>query len=419
MRSILYITYDGLTDALGQSQILAYLKRLSRENRLVILSYEKEEKFTSDGAALQKIVDQHGLTWVPLPYTPRPPVLSTVWDIRKGLNLAQKLHGVHRFQIVHCRGYIAAIIGRQLKKKHGIQFIFDMRGWWPDEKKESGYWDSKIYGPVYAYFKSLEKKLFNKADFSISLTMKGKEEIVRRQLAEGANVGVVPTCVDFDIFKQQSEFVRAEIRRTLSIPAGAKVFVYSGSLGGNYDPQTLIGVFKCFQQLHPDAYLLILSKDQLDANLKATFETQGIERLSIHNVPFTQVTDYLQAGDVGFIYYKQSFSVIGRSPTKLGEYWASGLPVIVFKGIGDVDFILDNYPGSGVLLSNEKEEWIDELRNLQFEKPARLREYAEDYFHIDRGVAFYQDIYERLAPASEAKALLPGIAKTAGGSCNA
>ena len=401
MRSVLYITYDGLADPLGQSQILAYLKRLSNQNRIVILSFEKREFFEKEGTIIQKVVDQNRLIWIPMWYSKTPPVLSTVYDIVKGLRISKKLHRQYQFQIVHCRGYIPSIIGRQLKMKYGAKFIFDMRGWWADEKKESGFWDKKIYQPVYQYFKKLEKKFFRDADYSVSLTYKGKEEIAKQNLVDPGNIGVIPTCVDFEIFKPWSLSFRNEMRQQLGIELNEKVFVYSGSIGGNYDPQTLIDVFKSFQQIYSNAYLLILSKDPFSEELKSTFSKQGIYRIAIYNAPFTMVTDYLRSADVGFIYYKMSFSTIGRSPTKLGEYWASGIPVIAFKGIGDLDHIVNTYAGSGILLSQNKNEWSYEMKKLSFTDPVQLRNYSEGYFHINKGVAFYQKVYESLAPVKE------------------
>ena len=404
MRNILYITYDGLTDPLGQSQILAYLKRLSgKENRIVIMSFEKPELYEKEFSKINAIVKENHIEWIPLHYTKRPPVLSTLLDIRRGLKKAIALHKQYGLQIVHCRGYIPAIIGRRLKKLHQLKFIFDMRGWWADEKLESGFWEGPVYKPVYRYFKKLETLFFRDADFSVSLTRKGKEKIVSDALAPSEKVGVIPTCVDFNIFKPLDPVQRRQMREKLGIREDEKVFVYSGSIGGNYDPAILIRVFKTFQSIHPNSFLLILSKDRFDNTLAALFRENGINRIHIYNAPFTEVTDYLRAGEVGFIYYKMSFSTIGRSPTKLGEYWASGLPVIAFKGIGDLDYIIAEYPNSGVLLSENETLWKKEMEELSFPDAAVLRNFSSDYFHIDKGVKFYRQVYEHLIPSTSKK----------------
>ena len=41
----LYITYDGLSDPLGGSQIVPYLKIISQNRSLSVLSFEKEKNF--------------------------------------------------------------------------------------------------------------------------------------------------------------------------------------------------------------------------------------------------------------------------------------------------------------------------------------------------------------------------------------
>jgi glycosyltransferase involved in cell wall biosynthesis len=399
MRSVLYISYDGLTDSLGQSQILPYLKRLSDlNNKIVIISYEKESLYKKEGSKIREVVDANGLTWIPLKYTKRPPVVSTIFDIIKGFRTCKKLNRKHRFEIVHCRGYIAAVIGKKLKKNFGVKFIFDMRGWWPDEKLESGFWDKKRYKPVYNYFKKLEREFFQNCDYAVSLTYKGKEEIIKQNLAPEINIGVIPTCVDFEIFKEPSGNFKAEMRRQLNIYDEEKVFLYSGSVGGNYDPCMLIDAFLAFQDLYPTSYLLILSKDSLTPAIQKQFADAAIKRMSIYNAPFSKVTDYLRSADVGFIYYKMSFSTIGRSPTKLGEYWASGIPAIALKGIGDVDKIIGSYADSGISLSDDKGMWKEEMKALEFTDSGKLRNYSTDYFAIDKGVDFYDRIYQRLAP---------------------
>jgi glycosyltransferase involved in cell wall biosynthesis len=400
MNTVLYITYDGLTDPLGQSQVLPYLTRLSRYYKIVILSYEKPGKFELHRDEIRKTTDQFNIEWVPLSYTKNPPILSSLLDVRKGWKACKQLHQKFNFHLVHCRGYLASILGRRLKKTFGIKFIFDMRGWWADEKKESGHWDIAIYQPVYKYFKRLEKKFFKDCDYAVSLTHRGKDEISKQNLAEPSKIGVVPTCVDFEIFKPRNEANRKEMREKLGIEQDEKAFVYSGSLGGNYAPGTLISVFKKFKQKYPKSYLLILSKDGFDEAVKKKFFDEGINRISIHNSSFNEVTNYLRAADTGFIYYKISFSTIGRSPTKLGEYWASGIPVISFKNIGDLDYIFEKYPGGGVLLSANEANWLEELDKLNFDDPNLLRDHAEQYFHIDKGVKFYKEAYEKLLPAT-------------------
>src|SRR5689334_8735285 len=203
MISVLYITYDGLTDPLGQSQILPYLKGLSSFGyKFTILSFEKKERFQKNSEIIEKLTSESGIEWVPLWFTSRPPLLSKFYDAVRMRNKAVELQRTHHFHMVHCRSYVAADAGLYLKKKFGIKFFFDMRGFWADEKKD-GSWNMKnpIFKKIYRYYKNKEAQYLEHADYIILLTGAGKEEIMKWP-AYNKNVPlqVIPTCTDMDHF---------------------------------------------------------------------------------------------------------------------------------------------------------------------------------------------------------------------------
>jgi hypothetical protein len=104
------------------------------------------------------------------------------------------------------------------------------------------------------------------------------------------------------------------------------------------------------------------------------------------------------ASDVGLIYYEKTFSAIGRSPTKLGEYWASGIPAISIEGVGDLNYISSRYPSNLMLTKDLREKSIkDGFGNIDFNvDKKKLREDASEYFGINIGVDFYAKIYSEL-----------------------
>ena len=102
--AILYLSYDGLTDPLGQSQVLPYLVGLSAQGyRITVVSFEKPDRFAADEERIRELTAAAGLHWEPLMYTKRPPVLSTLYDIRKLRQICLRLHKQHKYQLVHCR----------------------------------------------------------------------------------------------------------------------------------------------------------------------------------------------------------------------------------------------------------------------------------------------------------------------------
>src|SRR5690606_911920 len=127
----------------------------------------------------------------------------------------------------------------------------------------------------------------------------------------------------------------------LGIRENEMLMVYCGSLGPQYGWDEMLNIFNVYSK-HNSARWLILTgntqfaEDRIPNNLK--------EKVIIKKVPFEQVPEYLNAGDIGFAIRKPSFSMQGVAPIKLGEYLLMGIPVIASKGIGDTDEIMKDFP---------------------------------------------------------------------------
>jgi len=95
----------------------------------------------------------------PIFYTKKPAVFSTVYDYWKLKLKANFLYKTEKFKLVHCRSYIPSMIGLRMQEKYNVKFLFDMRGFWADERVDGGLWDLDkiIYRQVYKFFKSKEK----------------------------------------------------------------------------------------------------------------------------------------------------------------------------------------------------------------------------------------------------------------------
>ena len=157
---VLYLSYDGMTDPLGQSQVLPYLTGLAAKGvSITLISCEKPERFDTGKKIIEDICAKSNITWLPMPYTKRPPVLSTVKDVRRMRSLAVRQHTLAPFDIVHCRSYIAALTGAYLKRRFGVKFLFDMRGFWADERVDGKVWSltNPLFKRVYGFFKRKEK----------------------------------------------------------------------------------------------------------------------------------------------------------------------------------------------------------------------------------------------------------------------
>src|SRR5689334_14337505 len=108
---ILFHSYDGLTDPLGQSQVLTYLTGLSKRGYSITIVSSEKKSAADSVPDIQQLLDKHNIAWHPIQYTKYPPVLSTLYDCYKLLLLCRKLCRKEKFDIVHSRSYIPALIG--------------------------------------------------------------------------------------------------------------------------------------------------------------------------------------------------------------------------------------------------------------------------------------------------------------------
>ena len=189
------------------------------------------------------------------------------------------------------------------------------------------------------------------------------------------------------------------MRNKLKLDNDCKILIYSGSIGGNYNFKEFSDVFKIFLERNDNNRIIILTKTDLNYLNNRIYEHDlDKEKIIIIDSPFNKVYKYLQASDIGLIIYKRTFSTIGRSPTKLGEYWACGLPVLSLKGIGDLDLIISKYPHGGQLVN----KLDDEELNVSFDilekdkSKEKIRISAKEYYDIKKGVEFYSNIYNEL-----------------------
>lgn len=402
--TVLYVTYDGLTDPLGQSQVLPYLVGLSgRGHRITILSCEKRATMPREGAAIRKLCEEAMIEWRPLRYHKRPPVLSSALDMVMLQQAAVRLHLERAFDLVHCRSYIPAAAGLRLKRRFGVPLLFDMRGFWPEEKTEGGSWDLRkpAFRLVHGYFKRLESRLLSEADAIVSLTEAGKVELLKRPELRGKQdrVDVIPCCADVAHFALADQASRRAARLELGIAKDARVLAYLGSLGGNYMLGEMLDFFRIYREQHPGARFLFVTREDAGA-IRAEAARRGVDsdELVIRAAGRNEVPSLLAAADLGIAFKQPTFSALACSPTKMGEMLAVGLPIVANAGVGDVADILARTGGGAVVAEFNDRAYKRALSELERSggRAADRRSAAIECFDVALGIERYDRIYQRL-----------------------
>ena len=407
MKTVLYISYDGMTDPLGQSQVIPYLTGLAkRGHRITVLSCEKRHNFALLRERCEAVFADSGIEWLHVPYSKRPPVLSTYIDLARMRHLGNSLSTGRRFDIVHCRTVLATLVGHPLARRVGAKLIFDMRGFWADERVEGSLWSlsNPIYRGLYAYFKRKERLYFREADLVITLTRRAKEFIqsLSRGPGDVAEIAVVPCCVDTDHFSPDA--VDREIvsrhQRELGLASDTFVLTYLGSLGTRYMLPEMMLFFAVLRREDQGARFLIVTQDDPALIRSAAVDAEvDPSALSIVSSTYGEIPNLIALADASVFFIKAGVSGKAVSPTKQAELLAMGIPVVCNAGIGDCDEILGG-TGAGIVVDEMTEKafldaaaWLRARHGYSHDEIRRL---ALDRLSLRSGIERYHDAWESL-----------------------
>jgi glycosyltransferase involved in cell wall biosynthesis len=394
MASVLYVSYDGMAEPLGQGQVIAYLERLADENAIHIVSFEKPADL-DDPARMAPVRDRlskAGIGWTPMRYHSRPSAPATAYDILRGqavvLTLAHRL----RADIVHVRSYVPALMALPVRQVLSAKLLFDIRGFWPDERVDGGLWPKD--GALYRTAKRLERNLFRAADHVVTLTHASLPVIEEFGYWDGAApaITVIPTCANLDLFAP-SPNPRSE---------GPFTVGYVGSFGTWYLLDETLRLFGAIRAEQPDARMLIVNRHEHDA-VRAAAARAGLDAtlIEIAGASHDDVPELINRMHCASALIRPCFSKISSAPTKLAEYLGCGVPCVGNTGVGDMDTILEGRRVGVAMQSFDCEALRNAARSIvamarEPEIAVRCRNAALDLFSLSAGVESYRTIYREL-----------------------
>src|SRR5690606_5435648 len=128
------------------------------------------------------------------------------------------------------------------------------------------------------------------------------------------------------------------------------------ALGGLYLTNEIADLMGAARDENPRTFALFLTQSDPEKIVPLLKERGfGDEDYFVGRVPAADVQGYLEAADVGLSIVQATFATQSRSPTKIPEYLACGLPIIANRGVGDVDKLIEEN-GVGVMLDEFSRE---------------------------------------------------------------
>ena len=404
MRKILYISYDGLLDPLGASQILPYALNIASSSQYFhIISFEKKDRLDEGARELGVLLKEKGIHWTPLLFSSRWKPISKIYDLIKMHFCCLIICMRHSIKIVHARSHLSAQVGLFLKIFFSAKLIFDFRGLWVDERVDKGGWDmsKSLHRIQFNLFKRIEKILLQKSDHIVVLTNAVVNEVYNIASVPLSKVTVIPCCADYGHFQPIDKEIIREARHKLDIPVESLVLGYLGSLGKIYLIDRLFRLLEIASHRDQEIHILIITKDlaELRNIINNSVKESLLPFVHIASASRAEVPEKINLMNAMVSFTQPSYARISMSPTKIAECFAIGVPVVVNEGVGDVASDIKKVQGGLVVpdASDKSLEYIlDNLDQIVGMGGIALRQSSHHFFSLEEAHILYQSVYSKI-----------------------
>jgi len=287
---------------------------------------------------------------------------------------------VARAPLVHARSDLAAASCLLARPR---AWVWDMRAFWREERIEQGL--LRPGSPEERVMRAVEARAAHASSRIVTLAQAAIGELGRRY-GDGVTckARVITTCVELDRFAASPLPARPPVR-----------FLLAGTLNHLYDVPGMIRLVDAMGTRTP-AELTVLTPKPTAWEPELAAAGAALGRATAAEMP-----GHISRHHVGLSLRRHDAGLTGlaATPTKIGEFLASGRPVAVSARLGDMDALLARHQ-CGVIVDDFSDVGIarvvDRLAELLEDPgtPGRCRALAEDYFNLDTGVARLVETYE-------------------------
>ncbi|WP_339926345.1 hypothetical protein [uncultured Cyclobacterium sp.] len=294
----------------------------------------------ADAAEVERISNlaiQLNITYVHHPAWRKPhPVIGSFLTTLKGRKAIKKL--VQSYGITHQmpRSTMPAMMVNPILgwlKERGVKTIFDADGFPLQERID--YSGLKQNSLQYKWFKHVENKLLKRSNIILVRSELAKEIHLKNIGNQYKNKIFVVSNGRNKAFFKPDLVLRERFRKELSLNPSTVLWLYSGSLGPQYQLSEMLRLFENYHSRNPYSKFLFLVRDE--AALKSAIPAHLKACIIIKSVAFNLLPAYYAAADLGISLRKSAPSLAGIAPIKVSEYLLSGLPILLSAGIGDLE----------------------------------------------------------------------------------
>jgi glycosyltransferase involved in cell wall biosynthesis len=367
-----YLTFDSLSEGVGRSQVLPYVERFA-ERGLDVVLHTMEKTRPQD--EIVRRLDGAGVRWQPHPFGRHGP-LGGVGRVARGGPM------VRGASLVHARSDLPAA---SVLLARCPRWVWDVRSLWADQRIALGTLRSGSMED--RSLRRVERVAARRSSAVVTLTT-AAIDVLRALYGDevAAKAEVVPTCVDLGLFVQtpmpQDEPMR---------------LVFSGTLNRFYDLPLMLRLAELVRRRRPvEVRVVTPGRTAWDRELAAW----GVNRVAGASATIAEHVSGSHAG-LSVCRLDAGVSLRAAAPTKLAEFLAGGRPVVVNRGLGDMDVLIDRFRCGVVVQGPEVDHLEEAAEALEVliadpDTPTRCREAAEAHFDLEQGVDRLVSIYRAI-----------------------
>lgn len=367
---ISYLSVDSIQEGVGASQIVPLVKALASQGKNVCLT--TCEKSPPPNSLKIELADV-GISWNILHYGKNGAVHGF-------LRLGKMFVYMPRAKIIHARSDIPAVAA-VLRFPFG-RILWDVRSLWADQRRiiDSKGWNRATAGAA----KFLERIAASRSTAMTTLTQAVVPVLERRYKKLPIIREVIPTCTQLDKFQVSK------------MPSGAITCLLPGTFNNFYDLDQMRQIISTLRELTQLQIVWVKPKESTTIALNVGEDL-------VTTAVYKDMPALFQSSHFGLIVCKSNNLEVltAVAPTKVAEFLASGRPILVSRGIGDLDSLIETYK-VGVSLEPGIDMRDSLLRFMELLKDPeihiRCRQLAEEMFSMASAVEKYTSIYRKMAP---------------------
>lgn len=377
--TVVTVCYWGALEPLGRSLLVPPARVFgSALANYILVTFEKPKDVADQRRVdeLRQELERHRVTWIPKLYHKAPKWPATAFDVLQGVVAA--IQAVRRYKgaTIVGRTFVGGIMAALAARLTASPWLYHNEGFYPDEQVDGGVWRRGSLPHRLAC--AIERRLYQAAHGHIVLSHRAARDVLSR-FPSAKPLVVAPSAVNLKHF----------VPRISARPAGPLRLIYIGSVGARYVLDEGARFVRTGLDMGVDVHLRVLSQSD-PLLIRTMLQAGGLSEshYSVGYVPHEEIPLALTQSDAGLFFLRQGLSEHGCSPTKVGEYWAAGLPVVTSPNVSDLDAIISEDNVGAVVQAGNAESmiggWKQLLRLIQDpETPMRARGSAERHYNLD------------------------------------